>query len=394
MRGPGWRFILTKLKLIILSLTIIASLFSGIIIGYAQEAVAHAVLFYSPTCGHCEYVITEVIPPLIDQYGKQFQIIGIDVSQEGGSAFYQAAIQRFAIPENRLGVPTLVINEIVLVGSGEIPDQLPLIIESTLKDGGNDWPDIPGLKEALIAQGAIPEESAEQTPIPVTNTPANPDQPLFISAFMQDPLANGISVGLLLLMIAAVIAVMIFFIRDRETKAFKGPTWIIPLLALIGIVIAGYMSYVEVTRTDAVCGPIGDCNTVQDSIYAKILGIPVGVVGIFGYLGILLMWLIQTYGPANLRTLATRAIWAMGWFGILFSIYLTFLEPFVIGASCAWCLSSAVVMSLIFWFSTGPAQATWSTEEEIEADHETELNDLSELKEAKPGNPTEKSQAE
>ena len=45
----------------------------------------------------------------------------------------------------------------------------------------------------------------------------------------------------------------------------------------------------------------------------------------------------------------------MAWFGVLFSIYLTFLEPFVIGASCAWCLSSAIVMTLILWASTGPA---------------------------------------
>lgn len=362
---------MSKLKISFLSLLILASLLTGVSYSYAQEPVAHAVLFYSPTCGHCEYVITQVIPPLMDQYGSQLQIIGIDVSQEGGSAFYQAAIQRFAIPENRLGVPTLIINDTVLVGSGEIPETFPKLIEDTIKDGGNDWPDIPGLKEALIAQGAIAEESAEQTPIPATSTPANPDQPLFISAFMQDPVANGISVGLLLIMIAMVFAVIFLFVRDRETKAFKSPSWLIPALALAGIIIAGYMSYVEVTRTDAVCGPIGDCNTVQDSIYAKILGIPVGIVGILGYLAILLAWIIHTYGPIHLRALAARAVWAMGWFGILFSIYLTFLEPFVIGASCAWCLSSAAVMSLIFWFSTGPAQATWH--EEIEDDLDDDL---------------------
>ena len=41
--------------------------------------------------------------------------------------------------------------------------------------------------------------------------------------------------------------------------------------------------------------------------------------------------------------------------GVLFSIYLTFLEPFVIGATCAWCITSAIIMTLIFLASTGPA---------------------------------------
>ena len=42
-------------------------------------------------------------------------------------------------------------------------------------------------------------------------------------------------------------------------------------------------------------------------------------------------------------------------FGTLFSIYLTFLEPFVIGASCAWCLASAVLMTAILVMSAKPA---------------------------------------
>ena len=362
-----------KSRIIVLSLIIIASLFFSSAPAQAQEPVVHAVLFYSPTCGHCEMVITQVIPPLIEQYGSQLQIIGIDVSQEGGSAFYQAAIQRFSIPENRLGVPTLIIEETVLVGSQEIPEQLPILIADTIKNGGNNWPDVPGLREALIAEGAIQQEdSATQTPQAATSAPAEPGQPLFVSAFMQDPLANGISVGLLVVMILTVIAVIILFIREEESKLLNGPRWIIPVLALLGMFIAAYMTYVEVTRSDAICGPIGDCNTVQDSIYAKVFGfLPVGIMGLIGYVLILGAWLIQAYGPEKFRNLSAQAIWGMSWFGMLFSIYLTFLEPFVIGASCAWCISSAAVMTLIFWFSTGPAKATWKSEPlEDETDEE------------------------
>src|SRR3989304_2594241 len=43
-------------------------------------AVVRAVFFYSPTCGHCQYVITEVFPPLFEEYGDQLEIIGVDVT--------------------------------------------------------------------------------------------------------------------------------------------------------------------------------------------------------------------------------------------------------------------------------------------------------------------------
>jgi uncharacterized membrane protein len=43
-------------------------------------------------------------------------------------------------------------------------------------------------------------------------------------------------------------------------------------------------------------------------------------------------------------------------FGTLFSIYLTFLEPFVIGATCAWCLASAVIMTALLWLAATPGR--------------------------------------
>ena len=52
-------------------------------------------------------------------------------------------------------------------------------------------------------------------------------------------------------------------------------------------------------------------------------------------------------------------MWLATLLGTLFSIYLTFLEPFVIGATCAWCITSALVMTLIFWAAAGPARRAW-----------------------------------
>ena len=49
----------------------------------------------------------------------------------------------------------------------------------------------------------------------------------------------------------------------------------------------------------------------------------------------------------------------MAGIGVLFSIYLTFLEPFVIGATCLWCLSSATIMTLLFLLTLGPGVGAW-----------------------------------
>jgi uncharacterized membrane protein len=114
------------------------------------------------------------------------------------------------------------------------------------------------------------------------------------------------------------------------------------------------MAFVEISKSEAICGPVGDCNTVQQSSYAYLFGIiPLGVLGIFGYLVIALTWLIKNYGTPKWQRLGTWTLFCLTFFGTSFSIYLTFLEPFVIGATCAWCLSSAVVMTLLLVHVSG-----------------------------------------
>jgi uncharacterized membrane protein len=353
----------------------------------AQEPQVRGLLFFSPTCGHCHTVITEVLPPLADKYGSQLQIAGVDVSHEVGQSLYQAAIQRFNIPDNKLGVPTLIIGEAVLVGSLEIPENLPGLIEAGLENGGVDWPDIPGLKEIMDSQQDTTEASsptqAQQGETNVSeNTPQEQivsDKATFINRFSQDPIGNSFSVIVLLGMIASVIVVGYSSIKGDETKTLDWPKWVIPLLSIIGIGVAAYLSYVEVTASKAVCGPVGDCNTVQESPYARLFGIlPIGVLGMLGYIAILVAWFAQYYGPNATRKFFTLALWGMAWFGILFSIYLTFLEPFVIGATCAWCLTSAVIMTLVLLASTEPAkQALVSNYNDLDsADDTAELEEI------------------
>ena len=127
---------------------------------HAQQPVVRAVLFYSPTCGHCHYVITEVLPPLGERYGDQLQLVGVDTTSPSGQILYQAAIERFNISDERRGVPALIVDSTVLVGSLEIPEQFPILIEQYMAQGGVDWPDIPGLADALAESQAQAQSTA------------------------------------------------------------------------------------------------------------------------------------------------------------------------------------------------------------------------------------------
>jgi len=124
-----------------------------------------------------------------------------------------------------------------------------------------------------------------------------------------------------------------------------------PLLALAGLGVASYLAYVETQAVPAICGPVGDCNAVQSSPYARLFGVPVGVLGVLGYLAILSAWLYGRLRSDRLAQHAPLAVCGMALFGVLISLYLTYLEPFVIRAVCAWCLTSAVIMTLLMLLS-------------------------------------------
>jgi len=113
--------------------------------GEPDGPVVHAVLFYSPSCPHCHQVMTEVLPPLEKKYGNQLQVLELDTTTPEGQQIYQSAVAHFDIPQERRGVPTLVVDSVVLVGSGEIPQYFPSLIERGLQqESGVDWPAIPG----------------------------------------------------------------------------------------------------------------------------------------------------------------------------------------------------------------------------------------------------------
>ncbi len=147
-------------------------------------------------------------------------------------------------------------------------------------------------------------------------------------------------------------------LRGGNISSRKQVQWFIPLLCIAGLVVAGYLAYVETAQIEAYCGAVGDCNTVQQSEYARLFGfLPIGVLGMAGYLAILAAWLVSRRARGKLAAYASLLQLALAAFGILFSIWLTCLELFVIGAVCAWCLASAALMTALFLACVSPGKA-------------------------------------
>jgi uncharacterized membrane protein len=117
------------------------------------------------------------------------------------------------------------------------------------------------------------------------------------------------------------------------------------LLTLVGIGIASYLTYVHYEGLSPICAVGHGCEKVQNSQWAKVGGVPVPVIGLVGYVGLLGSLLVR----GELARLATAG---MAYVGVAFSAYLTYRELFSIHAICQWCVGSAIVMTLIAIFAT------------------------------------------
>jgi uncharacterized membrane protein len=112
-------------------------------------------------------------------------------------------------------------------------------------------------------------------------------------------------------------------------------------LALLGIAIAGYLTWVHYAGLEPVCvGGGGGCERVQSSRWAELAGVPVAVLGLAGYVAILASLKL----PEEQGALAATFLSLVG-FG--FSVWLTYVEIVKIDAICQWCVASAVVMTAL-----------------------------------------------
>ncbi len=124
----------------------------------------------------------------------------------------------------------------------------------------------------------------------------------------------------------------------RSGRRYTAPRVALLALAVVGVLISAYLTWTHFAGLTPVCTGSGEgCQTVQSSRYASLLGIPVAVLGLVAYGGLV-------FSVAVWAEIGIFLSFLISLVGTLFSVYLTYLEVFVIGALCQWCLASAVIM--------------------------------------------------
>lgn len=123
------------------------------------------------------------------------------------------------------------------------------------------------------------------------------------------------------------------------------PGVLLAVLDFLGLLIASYLSFVELRNELPACGIVKGCETVATSEYSRINGIPVAVFGVI--LSIVLMALALRWWRTNSPGLLL-AHYALSFVGVIFEGYFTYLELFVIRAVCMWCALYAVSLLLRF----------------------------------------------
>jgi len=113
-------------------------------------------------------------------------------------------------------------------------------------------------------------------------------------------------------------------------------------LAVVGLAVAAYLTYVHYAGIKPACTAGTSCIKVQTSQWSKLDGVPVALLGLIGYIGILTSLLLPDREETRLATLGLTLI------GCGFSGYLTYRELFSIHAVCEWCASSAVILTILF----------------------------------------------
>lgn len=129
-----------------------------------------------------------------------------------------------------------------------------------------------------------------------------------------------------------------------ERSAQHSPEWLVLVLALCGMLLTGYLTYVALRGgTPAFCSEETACDLIQQSRWSRLLGLPLALWGFVLY-GLLAgnAWRL----PA--RLVRWRRLWLLAWFGLAVSLYMTLVAWLQLEAFCAWCLLSLALMAAIF----------------------------------------------
>jgi uncharacterized membrane protein len=115
------------------------------------------------------------------------------------------------------------------------------------------------------------------------------------------------------------------------------------VISLAGLADATYLTVTHVTGDDLVCGSSWGCSAVLGSVYASIAGIPTAAFGALAYFVAFSSATLAAFGYARARALLMLVVMAM--FGA--TLWLLYLQAFVLHAFCPFCLLSAALTFLL-----------------------------------------------
>lgn len=121
----------------------------------------------------------------------------------------------------------------------------------------------------------------------------------------------------------------------------------IAVLALVGCFVALYLWLYKIGVIGGLQCGTGSCEYVQTSRYGVFLGVPVAFYGVVGYIGMLIVALVGLQPRQVDRSGPTLVLVAMSGVGFLFTLYLTYVELFLLHAICRYCVGSAVIITAI-----------------------------------------------
>jgi uncharacterized membrane protein len=120
------------------------------------------------------------------------------------------------------------------------------------------------------------------------------------------------------------------------------------LLSLIGFFVSAYLYLYKIGRIGTLACGDGGCDTVQQSVWSRFGGMEVALIGVAGYAGLLLVSLAALQPGLSARRWPATLLLSLAGIGVAFTVYLTYLELFIIHAICRWCVGSAAIIVAIF----------------------------------------------
>jgi len=121
-------------------------------------------------------------------------------------------------------------------------------------------------------------------------------------------------------------------------------------LAVVGFLDSMYLAWSKLTQRAVFCGGSSQCETVNTSIYSEFWGIPIALLGVGAYLLIGALLLLETRG--NVWKESSRlAVFGLSLVGVIYSLYLTYVEIAILKAICPYCVVSAIAILGIFLLS-------------------------------------------